>query len=661
MNIRLQIFKGSAPMLDDGLLHNEQAVVAKDVDLRNGSMRSLCAPSKIKDIADGAKTVYWWRGGARWIESANVAHFVESALADDAWRRLYSSMEYSAGNLRMRYSLGGHEKNVALGVIAPEVAATIETVSKNSTTWTRRWGWYWEEPDGTISGVKTLFAEQDPGWDGIVVGTVPGSEYSIPATIVSAVTVLKPAEASASAALFFFFEAISGSGAILGRVYPESSGVSADSDLFINGFKVSAIQAADGSDIGFSLSYDETDVEEYTADRVYLFSYVDEIGEESAPSPASAMLSVRPDVDVKVTFPAFAQPADRASVTKRRVYRTVTASTSTAYQFVADVPILDADFTDSLTDLEVGESIPSVGWIPPEQGLRGLISVPGGSLAAYKGRNVHFSAPDAPHAWKDEYVVAVDSDIRGLAVVGNSVYVLTDKHPELITVASPSTTERSPLPFAQNCTSELSIVTASGGVLFASPDGICQMVGMSVVILSQAYLSKERWRQMQTDSSGTERQAETAFAVYDELLYIFAAGGSWTWDLVRPDRGLVELSVRATAAQYVPEEDGLFMACGKSLMRWSDSDAEERLEAVWRSKRFGFTKPIRFRRARISCEGEAKLILRDYAGNPVYEILRKNSNSFLLPPLNPMRWWCIELRSKSIVTEFSIGTSSAEM
>jgi hypothetical protein len=661
MNVRLQVFKGMAPMLDEGLLHNEQAIEAVDADLRFGNLRALRAPTVAGDVPASAKTIFRRRAGGAWISSDNAAHFVESTLADDQFHRLYSSMEGADGFLRMRYAVLGEQKNVRLGVEAPDAAAAVETAEKQATTWSRQWGFFWEEPDGTLSGQKTKFSAVDASWDGQVVAVEHGSRYSIPASIAAAAALLKPSGASSRATLAFFFEAWSASGALLGRVYPEQSALSADRDLFINGFKVSAVQSDSGGDILFALAYDETDVEEYTADRVYLFAYVDEVGEESAPSPPSATLSVRPDRDVRLEFPAFEQPEDRAPVVKRRLYRTATGSESTEYQFVADVAIEQSGYVDSLTDLELGETIPGIGWLPPPAGLKGLCAVPGGFLAAYSGETVYFSAVNAPHAWPDAYAVACDSPIRGLAVVGVSVYVLTNEQPELITASAPDATERAKVPYAQNCTSERSITTASGGVLFASPDGLCQIAGMQVVILSHVFLSKERWRQMQTDADGVERPEETVFAVYDEILYVFAAGGSWTWDLVKPDRGLVELSVRATAARYVPTDDGLYLASEGRLLRWADKFSGSSLQAVWRSKRFGFSSPLRFRRARISAEGPATLVLRDYFGAQVYRIERESSRSFLLPPMAPRRWWQIELRTSGAVTECSIGTSAAEM
>lgn len=659
MNIRLQVFKGMAPMLDEGLLHNEQAILARDCDLRRGSLRSLCGAATVGSVPEQTKTIYRWMAAGSWICAPTVANFVESQLADDAFRRLYSSGE-SGGKMRLRYLVGAVEKTVDLGIPASSLAPYVSTTTKTATTWTRKWGWYWEETDGTLVGDKRYFAASNPMWDGLVTSSAPGKTYAIPSAITSIVLAMRPEGASATAFCSFFFEAWSASGAILGRVYPEKSTLSADNDLFINGFKVSMSAVLASGIVTSTLEYDMTDVEEATTDRVYVFTYVDEIGEESAPSKTSAMLSVRPDVDVLVQFPAFVQSAARATVVKRRVYRTVTSATSTEYQFVADVSMDLTQYVDSLTDMEVGETMPSAGWDPPPAGLAGLVAVPGGFMAAYKDKTVYFSETDAPHAWPIKYAVSCDSAVRGLAVVGNGIYALTDEYPELITTAGPASAERAIVPFAQSCTGARTIQTSSGGVLYASPDGICQMVGMLVVVLSQAYLSKEKWREMQTDGDGVFRPSETSFAVYDDLLYVFAAGGSWTWDVVKPDRGLVELSQRADAARYVPSDDALYVARDGLLGKLSGIGGEP-LEAVWRSKRFGFTRPIGFRCARITAEGPARLVLRDGEGRKVYEILRNDSKSFLLPQLAPCRFWSIELSGKSAITECSIGTSSAEM
>ncbi|WP_442975482.1 hypothetical protein, partial [Salmonella enterica] len=77
----------------------------------------------------------------------------------------------------------------------------------------------------------------------------------------------------------------------------------------------------------------------------YVYTYANDLGEESAPSPASATI-LRPDgVSVTVTsFDDVPSGLDEYAIQTKRIYRAVTGATGTIFRFVAEIPLLTADY-----------------------------------------------------------------------------------------------------------------------------------------------------------------------------------------------------------------------------------------------------------------------------------------------------------------------------
>jgi hypothetical protein len=88
----------------------------------------------------------------------------------------------------------------------------------------------------------------------------------------------------------------------------------------------------------------------------YVYTFVNDLGEESAPSPASATVR-RPDgVTVTVTT-ATAVPSGISSeygITTKRIYRSETGNTGTAFRFVAEIPLATETYDDSLKTDQLG-------------------------------------------------------------------------------------------------------------------------------------------------------------------------------------------------------------------------------------------------------------------------------------------------------------------
>jgi hypothetical protein len=225
--------------------------------------------------------------------------------------------------------------------------------------------------------------------------------------------------------------------------------------------------------------------------RSYVVTHVTLIGEESAPSPASAIVSVA------VGDPVFLDnfPAHLAGTTHRRIYRINTGSDGSEFQFVAEIPILTTDYTDTLDPSELGEVLPSESWLPPPDGLSNITALPNGSLCGFLGKKLCFSEPGYPHAWPPEYQYSIDHTIVSIAAFGSSVAVCTDGTPYVFTGSHPRQMSPRRIKVNEPCIGRNSAINIGDRVVYVSPNGVISISEDGVENLSKDKIPLEVWRE----------------------------------------------------------------------------------------------------------------------------------------------------------------------
>lgn len=255
--------------------------------------------------------------------------------------------------------------------------------------------------------------------------------------------------------------------------------------------------------------------------RAYVYTFVSLFGtveEESAPSPA-ATITV-PGVGSTVTASLFdSAPAGHYNVTKIRLYRSVTGSSTVSYQFVAEFPVATASYADSLTVAQLGAALDTLGWRPPPSDLTGIVNLGSGTgvLAGFSGNTVCFSEPFFPHAWPIAYQLTVPYKIVGLGVIGSSLVVMTTRYPFIISGGQPGAMSMERVPILEPCVAKKSIVSHEDGVVYASPNGLVTIgSGQRGVSTNNLYRRKE-WQALQP--------ANIVGAIYDQrYIGAFTAG-----------------------------------------------------------------------------------------------------------------------------------------
>lgn len=258
-------------------------------------------------------------------------------------------------------------------------------------------------------------------------------------------------------------------------------------------------------------------VERVIETRAYIVTYVTDRGEESAPSEPSILIEVDQNDTVDVTVAA---PPGGRHITHFRVYRSSSTNTAgqAAFQRVPNAaddfgwPIGTLTMTDDRLQEDLRESCPSITWTEPRADLFALVGMPNGIMAALadNGRRLCFCVPFHPYAWPREYEIPLEFLGVGLGVFGQTLVVPTEGQPYYASGADSASMSAQKLESPQSCVSKRSIVSAEGGVFYASPDGICLAGPGGVQVVSLGAYSRDDWQALGVTGS---------FAAFSEGVY----------------------------------------------------------------------------------------------------------------------------------------------
>jgi hypothetical protein len=313
-------------------------------------------------------------------------------------------------------------------------------------------------------------------------------------------------------------------------------------------------------------------------DRFYIFTYVDDWGQESAPSPVSEVAEVDQNDEVSLTFPS--HPTGR-NIVGFRLYRSSTASSSTAYQSLISKNEAYAELdergefkyykisvtagVDDAKDTELREVCPTadyfnaIFWSEPPENMRGLVGLPNGILAGFFDNTVCFSEPLHPYAWPTAYQMSCEHPIVGLGVFGQTLVVMHQGGVDYMGGADSVSMSAQRNISLQACVSARSIVSVEGGVLFASPDGLCMASDGGVQIVTEGHFTAADWRALNPSQ---------CIGAFHEGTY-YALLGSTIYMLNLPTRKLVTFSPSGSvSAMHVDRlTDSLYYTTGTSIVK----------------------------------------------------------------------------------------------
>lgn len=325
--------------------------------------------------------------------------------------------------------------------------------------------------------------------------------------------------------------------------------------------------------------------------RSYVYTYVNLFGEEGPPSdPITVSGNQSGSWNLSgIVNPAF---ATERGITLVRIYRTITgASGSTTFFRVVEQAVATATYNDTRLDSEVaaeGLLLESTAWEPPLE-MEGIILMPNGFFAGWKGKNIYFSEPYRPWAWPPAYTLTAEFNILDCGVVEQTLVALTATAPVLVTGIQPATMSISKTSYVEPCVNPNSIAQAPEGVYFGSQNGLMLISSMGLTPITRQVVGRDDW---QTDYVP---QINSSVVFDSQYVVMGEDGNGFIFDPRGIQNGIIQVAnFPATRAIWTdPWTSEAHMMIDNTVYEWGRSEAAY-VASTWLSKPFQFPRPLNF-------------------------------------------------------------------
>jgi len=369
--------------------------------------------------------------------------------------------------------------------------------------------------------------------------------------------------------------------------------------------------------------------------RVYTYTLVSQYGEESPPAEPvsiSGEISGTWNITLTGTGIPYNTLATR-NVTKVNLYRSVTGfNSATLFRFatltmpVSANPLDNVTYVDSATDYDVSQGyiLETALWGEPPQDLEGAVVMPNGFLVGWVGRKIYMSEPYRPHAWNDSNQQAVEYDIVGLGVFGQSIVACTQGAPYIGQGVSPGSIALRKTNAVEPCLSRQSIVSTIYGVMYASPNGLVITNSMNPTIVTQQLLTKYEWQELYNPDN------IVAAVYHNQYIAFYRPTEGFVLDPNEPMSAFIEISNTDVVVGLNTDmhTGDVLLHTSDILSTWDTVGAPPRTY-IWTSKEFVSPKALNFGAARITFEDEQTTSDIIDPAQAAYNAQR------ILQPLNP--------------------------
>lgn len=412
---------------------------------------------------------------------------------------------------------------------------------------------------------------------------------------------------------------------------------------------------ASSPNVNFLGTIDPTNQESVT----YAYTWVTDLGEESAPSPLSSIIQVTPGAAVRLSN--FATPPAARGVNRIRIYRSQTGlSGATDLFFVSETafPVTLVDHDSNMEPLQ--EPISTAGYTPPPANMAGIVSMPNGMMAAFSGREVLFCEPYLPYAWPESYRLTLNANVVGLVAFGSSLAVLTDASPVLMEGTHPDSMSQTQVEQDLPCLARRGIVDLGYAAAYPSADGVVLISNTGAKLVTRSLFSRKQWQAFQPSTLRAAR--------YDgRYVFSYQDGPSrkvGMIDMLGQDVFFAATDDDAQDFVFNPQSADLLMLRGAGAVYQFDPNGATAPKTVtWRSRVFQMPSELPFGCAMVQGQPAvtgASLTMTVYAdGVPVGTVTDWNTVTRLSP--GRARKWEIQVVTNGIVEAIVVAGTPAEI
>lgn len=332
----------------------------------------------------------------------------------------------------------------------------------------------------------------------------------------------------------------------------------------------------------------------------YRYTYVNDLGWESAPSPIGNTILLKPGGTVDLS--GFASPpGGNYGITIVRLYKLVVGASGSAQYFFLREWAVGSTPSNPIDD---GRSVGSAtldteGWrVAPADG-KGIKKLWNGMLAIGTANALRVCIPYKPYAYPLAYEIALGAAFVAQAVVGQRVLVLTTGDARLVS-GSTVPLDDDPAGINRPCASAQSVVEFNEGfsvkgAAWASEEGLCWWgEGTGFVLVTEKLLTREQWQALNPATMVASR--------YGRFYVCFYTAGSTKGFVIDPQnpQGIYFLESGYNAAFRDPLTDRLYVLDGANVKRW---DAGAAMTATFKSKLVALPQPTNIGAVEVIAKG----------------------------------------------------------
>lgn len=280
----------------------------------------------------------------------------------------------------------------------------------------------------------------------------------------------------------------------------------------------------------------------------------------------------------------------------KRIYRTV--GTGTDYKFVAEIPVANTTYSDTIAATALGDGISTLDADLPPKDLHSLIELPNGCLAGLSGNELCLTEIAKPNSWPIRNRYSFSGVGVALVADGSSIVVMTDGFPYVAAVSTPDAVSLARIQTYAPCLSKPGVVDTGGGAIYPSSDGLYVVSSGGARKLSQELYRFDEWQKTfpaTFKSAFWDGQYVGMHATPDteeDRILMF--------DTAEMD-GLTEVDDRVDAFYTNPYDGLLYAAKGNKIYQW-DADDSNRYLAFWKSRDVQVGKPVNFTCAQVHAQ-----------------------------------------------------------
>ena len=306
------------------------------------------------------------------------------------------------------------------------------------------------------------------------------------------------------------------------------------------------------------------------------------------------------------------------------IYRT--AGTTAQFQLVAS-GVSGTTYTDTLLSAAIpGNSLITQGWVPPPTGMKGIMSMPDGSMAGFVNNILYRSVPYQPHAWPLTYQRQADYEIIGIAGFGTTIVAATAANPYVADGVDPTSVTFTKVNQVWPCLSKRSVASIGDGVIYASKDGLACIGPSGAVIWTKDLYTVEEWTPLNPATMIVAAAQEKVFITYT------VTGSTPQIMIIAPGEpaALFQSSLTPTEIWTDPRYGQLYIVDAVTgISRWNTTVGNF-MTWTWQSKDFRLPQPVNFGAAQLIFESASSYADTQAASAKYQADITSNQNAISL-------------------------------